>query len=133
MGNKYDELDEDEMVEEHGRWGAIKKVLGMAKDDVDDSLGVSDKIEEKKRKMSDDPTHIECRECKSELETAEVTRCPHCGYDPSDYKSKQRKNSIIGGICCATIIGIPIGILFIRRARKQGAKAKKGVVKRDYS
>ncbi|MDS0280562.1 PH domain-containing protein [Haloarcula onubensis] len=67
-----------------------------------------------------------CIECGEGVNEG-VSRCPNCGYDPSDYKSKQRKNSLIGGILCATIIGIPLGILYIRRARKQGKKAKRGV------
>ena len=67
-----------------------------------------------------------CIECGEGVNEG-ATRCPNCGYDPSDYKSKQRKNSLIGGLLCATIIGIPLGALYIRRARKQGKKAKRGL------
>jgi hypothetical protein len=67
-----------------------------------------------------------CVECGESVNEG-VSRCPNCGYDPSNIKSKQRKNSLIGGILCATIIGIPLGILYIRRARKQAKKAKRGV------
>lgn len=83
-----------ERREEHGQIGAIKKALSEGKEDLKDDLddtGVTDTYEEGKevgkRKYDDNPVSINCRECGGELETADVSRCPHCSYDPDDHKT----------------------------------------------
>jgi hypothetical protein len=67
-----------------------------------------------------------CVECGESVNEG-VSRCSNCGYDPADYKEKFRKNFLIGTVLCSTVIGIPLGILYLRRAFKQAGKAKKGV------
>jgi len=111
--------------EEHGKFGALRQV---ASESV-----VADKMEEQKRKAMDDPTRIECRQCRSELQSADVGRCPHCGYDPSSHKSKQTKYAVLAGLFTVTIIGIPVAAIFIVKARKHGIKARKGVAIKHYS
>jgi hypothetical protein len=59
---------------------------------------------------------IECNEGVSEG----VTRCPHCGYNPSDHK----KWVYIHGLLCCTVILFPISFF---KARAHGKKARKGV------
>ncbi|WP_135852643.1 zinc ribbon domain-containing protein [Halorussus salinus] len=131
MGNKYDELDEDEMVEEHGRWGALKKLFGMMAEDADEALGVSERVEAHKRKANDNPVHAKCYECHSELEHADVGRCPHCGYDAS-FTGSRVLYSVLTGLFAITIIGIPAAVLFYRKAQKLRKKEARGVANKEW-
>lgn len=60
-----------------------------------------------------------CIEC-GEGVSADVSRCPHCGYDPSDHKTWLYIHVLLSG----TIVLLPISFF---KARAHAKKARKGV------
>jgi len=128
-----------ERREEHGQLGAIKMALSDGKEEIADEMeesGVTDTYEEAKevgkRKFDDDPVSINCRECGGELETADVSRCPHCSYDPDDHKTWWWIHTGLIGLLWATIIGIPFSIIPFLKSRKHSKKRKQGVAAKKW-
>jgi ribosomal protein L37E len=126
--------------EEHGQIGAIKKALAEGKNDLQEDLdesGVKDTYEEGKevgeRKFEDNPVSINCRKCGSELETANVSRCPHCGYDPGEHKKWFWIHVLLSGVLAATLVGIILIPFTILKARSHRKKSKQGVAEKRWS
>lgn len=129
-----------ERREEHGQLGAIKKALSEGKQDLKEDLdggGVKDTYEQGKeagkRKFDDDPVSINCRECGSELDSADVSRCPHCGYDPGEHKKWFWIHVLLSGVLAATLIGIILIPFTIWKARKHRGKYRQGVAEKRWS
>ena len=128
-----------ERREEHGQLGAIKMALSDGKEEIADEMeesGVTDTYEEAKevgkRKFDDDPVSINCRECGGELETADVSRCPHCSYDPEAHKTWWYIHLAVIFVLWATIIGIPFSIIPYLKQRKHSKKRKQGVAVKKW-
>lgn len=116
--------------------GEIREELSETKDDLSEELGSGQYNEGKKagrRKANDNPVSITCRECTSELDTAELSRCPHCGYDTDSHKTWWWIHVIAVGILWATVVGIPFSIIPWRKMSKHSKKRKQGVAKKNWS
>lgn len=128
-----------ERREEHGQWGALKMALSEGKEEIVDELdesGVTDTYEQGKevgkRKFNDNPVSINCRECGSELATADVSRCPHCSYDPEAHKTWWWIHLGVVFVLWASIIGIPFSIIPYLKQRKHSKKRKQGVAVKKW-
>lgn len=124
-----------ERREENGQLGAIKQAFSEGKEELKNT-GVTDTYEQGKevgkRKFDDDPVSINCRECGGELETADVSRCPHCSYDPEAHKTWWWIHLGVVFVLWASIIGIPFSIIPYLKQRKHSKKRKQGVAVKKW-
>lgn len=118
-----------EVREEEGQWAALKFALAGGKEELtEDFEQLEDDVDDVKAQMKGGTIdQVTCHACTGELDSQDVSRCPHCGYDASSHTKWRWIHAAFAGLLCATLIGIPVAILPILKARKYGSKAKRGV------
>lgn len=67
-----------------------------------------------------------CRRCGGEV-PQDATRCQHCGYDTSSHSKWRWVWGIPGFILLMSIIGIPLALPMLWKARKHRLAYKRGV------
>jgi len=127
-------VDNDEaqrIKEEQGTIAALKFALSSGRDEVSEDLDdLSDDIDDLKSHFGEGEIEkVTCRACEREVNSFEVSRCEHCGYDASGHTKWKWIHALLAGLLCATLIGIPLAIIPILKARKHGTRASQGVVK----
>jgi len=128
MSNKT-ELERIE--EEQGKLAAIRHTVSSGKEEISEDVDdIREEVDDLKTELKGgEIDKVTCRACEREVNSFEVNRCEHCGYDASGHTKWKWIHAILAGVLCATLIGIPLAIIPILKARKHGTRASQGVVK----
>ena len=120
-----------EIREEQGQWAALKFALTSGKEELsDDFEQLGEDVDDLKAQLKGGEIEkVTCRACEREVNSFEVSRCEHCGYDASGHQTWRWIHTGIAVALCFTLIGIPLAILPIMKARGHTKRAKQGVVK----
>jgi hypothetical protein len=110
----------EEIAEEEGLLTALKMALLDRGDEMTDEPG-NDRA----------PESVTCHSCATELDSADVSQCPHCGYDASGHAMWRWIHTLMGVVFAFTIVGLPLVYFSYKKSMHHAKKANQGVVEKN--
>jgi ribosomal protein L37E len=77
--------------------------------------------------MSNTTDEPRCRKCAEVVQKEDISKCPYCGFTPAAHKKWRTINGILFFVTLFSLIGIPLAVIFFRKARGHYKELEKGV------
>lgn len=112
----------EEIAEEEGLLTALKVALLERGEEMTDDPGSDGTLES-----------VTCHDCGTELESADVSQCPNCGYSVRGHVMWRWLHTLMATVFAFTIVGIPLVYFSYRKSMHHAEKANQGVAEKHWS